>query len=175
LSNFIRLHYHRPPARTDIFEQELLYQSDDVLVTFAASTQLAKTLIIDGKVALEHGSPAIWFSFPGLEHDIGRFHDAAGVFTGLYANVVTPLVMNSATEWRMTDLFLDVWIGKEHGPRVLDEDEYDHAVSQGWITSEQAGNAQREVERIVSAWETGTWPPAIVNEWTIERVSSLRR
>ena len=153
--------------------QELLYESDDVMVTFLAHTPVQRPLVIDGVVALENGSPAIWFTFPGLMHDVGRFHTAAGVFTGLYANILMPIEVHSSREWSATDLFLDVWVGIGREPRVLDEDELDQALARGWIGAETGAAARTEAESIVKSHEGDHWPPAIVNEWTLERV--LRR
>lgn len=173
MSDAVRIHYHRPPDRLEIFVQELLYESDDMLVTFLAHTPLHRPLIVDGRVALENGSPAIWFTFPGRMHDIGRFHTAAGVFTGLYANILMPVEVLTSREWRATDLFLDVWVGVDCPPRVLDEDELDHALASGWISEETGAAARTEAERIVKSYEQDQWPPVAVNEWTLERV--LRR
>jgi predicted RNA-binding protein associated with RNAse of E/G family len=174
VKEIIRLHYHRPPDRTDIFEQELLHRSDDVLVTYVAATPLPHPVIIDDVVALEPGAPAIWFSFPGLMHDIGRFHTLEGRFTGLYANVILPIEIRSAIEWSATDLFVDVWIGVDGKPQILDTDELEHAIASGWITSEAGARAREEVDRIVASYQAGVWPPRIVNEWPIERVSNAR-
>ena len=172
MSETIRLHYHRPPDRTEVFEQALLYRDEQVIVTLNPSTSLSKPMVVNGATVFESGAPAIWFTFPGTMHDIGRFHTANGQFTGLYANVIMPVELHSATEWSATDLFLDVWIGEGERPQVLDEDEFDHAVAFGWIEPGQALAARREVTAILDACERGTWPPPVVNEWTIERVSS---
>lgn len=154
--------------------QELLYESDDVIVTFLARTPLSRPLIVDGNLALENGAPAIWFTFPGCMHDVGRFHIANGVFTGLYANILMPVEVRSSREWSATDLFLDVWIGVGREPRVLDEDELDYAVASNWISEETGAAARTEAERIIRSYQVGAWPPAIVNEWTLERVSKAR-
>jgi hypothetical protein len=153
--------------------QELLYESDDVIVTLLADTPLSRPLLVDGEVVLEKGAPAIWFTFPGHMHDVGRFHTAAGLFTGLYANILMPVEIHSRREWSATDLFLDVWIGVGREPRVLDADELEHAVASGWIPAETGAAARAEATRLIALYEQGAWPPAIVNEWTLERV--LRR
>lgn len=174
MNKTIRLNYHRPPDRTDIFVQELLYRSDDALVTFSPAAPLPHPVIIDGRVALDRGAPAIWFTFPGLMHDIGRFHTAQGQFTGLYANVIMPIEMVARDEWNATDLFVDVWIGADDRAQILDLDELNHAVASGWIDKRDGERAREEADRIVHAYHAGVWPPAIVNEWPIERVSYVR-
>ena len=170
MSEQVRLHYHRPPDRTDLFIQELLYEDNDVVVTYLASTPMKRPLIVGEEVALEVGAPAIWFTFPGLMHDIGRFHTADGTFTGLYSNIIEPVTFHSRLEWSATDLFLDVWVGRDGEPRVLDRDELDQALASGWITHETNAAALAEAHRLLDCYHAGTWPPAIVNEWPLPRV-----
>ena len=172
MSETIRLHYHRPPDRAEVFEQELLYRDAQVIVTLNRSTSLSRPMVVNGATVFESGAPAIWFTFPGLMHDIGRFHTVGGRFTGLYANIIVPVEMHSANDWSATDLFLDVWIGEGERPLVLDQDEFEDAIASAWIEPGQAAAARRELEAILDACDEGSWPPAVVNEWTIERVSS---
>ena len=170
MSETVRLHYHRPPDRTDLFIQELLYEDDDVLVTYLAATPMKKPLVVAGEVALETGAPAIWFTFPGLMHDIGRFHTADGTFTGLYSNIMQPVELQTRLDWSATDLFLDIWIGSSGEAVLLDRDELDHAVANEWITRGTAAAALLEASELMSRHRAGTWPPPVVNEWTMSRV-----
>jgi predicted RNA-binding protein associated with RNAse of E/G family len=170
VSEQVRLHYHRPPDRTDLFIQELLYESSDVVVTYLASTPLKRPLVVAEEIALEAGAPAVWFTFPGLMHDIGRFHTADGTFTGLYSNIIDPVTFHSRLEWSCTDLFLDVWVGRDGDAHVLDRDELEHALASGWITEKTSAAALAEADRVLERYHAGTWPPAIVNEWPLSRV-----
>jgi predicted RNA-binding protein associated with RNAse of E/G family len=170
VSEHVRLHYHRPPDRTDVFIQELLYEDHDVVVTYLASTPMKRPLIVGVETALEIGAPAIWFTFPGLMHDIGRFHRADGTFTGLYSNILEPVTFHSRLEWSATDLFLDVWVGQDAEPVILDRDELEHALASRWITEKSAAAALAEAHRLLERYDAGTWPPAIVNEWPLARV-----
>ena len=74
---------------------------------FTAEQIIAK--LREAEVALERGSDAVWFTFPGLWHDIGRFHRSDGTFTGIYANILTPPLIQPDGVWHTTDLFLDLW------------------------------------------------------------------
>jgi predicted RNA-binding protein associated with RNAse of E/G family len=170
VSELVTLHYHRPPDRTDVFVQELLYADDEVFVTYLAATPMKRPFVVDGRVGLDDGSPAIWFTFPGRMHDIGRFHTPAGEFTGLYANILEPVEIVSPLEWRATDLFVDVWIAPGTEAVIVDRDELEQAAEQGWITRERARRALAEAELLVESYRNGSWPPAIVNEWTLARV-----
>ncbi|HEX6587926.1 MAG TPA: DUF402 domain-containing protein [Longimicrobiales bacterium] len=119
---------------------------------------------------LEDGSPIVWFSFPGAWHDIGRFHRADGTFTGLYANLLTPVAGLDSTEWTTTDLFLDVWIPAQGGDaRLLDEDEFATARERGWIDEATARSALAEARWLLDRADAGSWPPRVVQEWTLER------
>jgi predicted RNA-binding protein associated with RNAse of E/G family len=140
--------------------------------------------VVDEAIVLEVGAPVVWFTFPGKSHDIGRFHLRDGSFTGLYANIVTPVDFENCSstgidtkstgqnrlEWRTTDLYLDLWLGPAgEVPVLLDEAELSAAVAARHIGEESAATARREAVSLLTAWHEGTWPPPIVNEWTLER------
>ena len=168
LAPLVRIHYKRPPDRLEIFEQRLVHDAPDVKVTLASAVSRAEPILIHGRPVLEDGSAVVWFTFPGAWHDIGRFHDAAGAFTGIYANVVTPVDLGADHRWDTTDLFVDLWLD-ERGPCVLDRDELEDARRRGWIDPATAVRALTEVERMSAEAEAGHWPPPIVEEWTLDR------
>jgi len=166
-----RIQYHRPPSRTDLFEQRVVHRTAERIITFMPHTPISRTLYVDGKVILEPGSPVIWFTYPGRMHDIGIFHDAAGHFTGYYANIITPVVFHGGLEWETTDLFLDVWLGGDGRAELLDEAELASAVANGWVDRETADSARAEAERLLAAVARGEFPPADVREWSLARVA----
>lgn len=169
----VKIHYLRPPDRITVYENELVHASSAVTVTIMRATRLPQDIAVGDEVMLENGAPAVWFTFPDADHDIGRFHTRAGGFTGLYANILTPVEFVSALEWRTTDLFLDVWIGASGRPQILDADELAHAVTRGWIDMATAQRARTTAARLVSEHQNGTWPPAVVYEWTLERILEM--
>lgn len=139
-------------------------------MTLLEATELAKPSVVEGVTILESGSSVVWFTFRDAWHDVGRFHDADGRFTGLYANVLTPVLGLDGSDWTTTDLFLDVWLGAEAArAQVLDEDELEHALGQGWIDAPMAASARAEAARLLKAAAAGSWPPPVVGEWTLER------
>jgi len=168
----VRIHYRRPPGRLEIFEQRLLYDGDDVKVTFARSMAFDAPIRIEGNIVLEKGSDIVWFTFPGEWHDIGRFHRADGTFTGIYANVLTPPELNGL-EWDTTDLFLDVWVGTDGKVLILDEGELDLALGKEYVDAALAEQARNEARRMVEGALKGAWPPPVVEEWTLERCRQL--
>jgi predicted RNA-binding protein associated with RNAse of E/G family len=150
--------------------QRLVHRDAACVVTLLDAAPLARPLTIDGRVALAPGAPAIWFTFAGAWHDIGRFHDADHRFTGLYANVLTPVAGFDGRAWRTTDLFLDVWLpAGEARARLLDEDELNAAVANG-LDPTFAARARAEGDSLLARAAAGTWPPPVVERWTLERV-----
>ncbi|MGW8265310.1 MAG: DUF402 domain-containing protein [Longimicrobiales bacterium] len=167
--SLVHIHYLRPPDREEVFEQRLLLDTPEVKVTLAENVPFDPPIRIHGEVALEKGSDAVWFTFPGTWHDIGRFYRADGSFTGIYANILTPAAFEETGVWRTTDLFLDVWVGRGGVLSVLDEDQLEDAFRRGWVSSDLVQRAQEEVGRIKTRFADGRWPPPVVEEWTLER------
>lgn len=166
----IEIHYHRPPDRTTIFRNELVHAAHDVVITWMPATPLPAPLIIEGRTALDPDAPAVWFTFPGLSYDIGRFHRRDGTFTGIYANMLTPVEFTSDTEWRTTDLFLDLWLDTNGRAILLDEAELEVALARGWLDPQLAEQARATALRLLADCREGTWPPPVVYEWPLERI-----
>lgn len=165
----IHIHYLRPPDRKEIFTQALLLDHASVKVTLARQVSYDPPIEIRGEVALETGSDVVWFTFPDLWHDIGRFHRADGTFSGLYANILTPPLIQDGGIWHTTDLFLDVWVDRSGALHVLDEDQFSEGLEAGVISAEEGERALQEVAEIERMHKEGSWPPPIVLEWTLER------
>ncbi len=176
----VRIHYLRPPDRETVYEQLLLHDDGRVKVTFARSLSLDAPLVVDGEPVLENGSDAVWFTFPGAWHDIGRFHRADGTHTGIYANVITPCLFEPGGVWRTTDLFVDVWWpagraapGRKPPPRLLDLDELVAAEAAGHLGAKLADRARAEGKELLARARAGRWPPAVVEDWPRERALRL--
>jgi predicted RNA-binding protein associated with RNAse of E/G family len=169
----VTIHYRRPPDRLEMFEQAVVEDDGARVVTFLPSAKLRKPMEIGGRVVLEPGSPIVWFTYRGdVWHDVGRFHRADGTFIGIYANVLTPVVMDGAG-WETTDLFLDVWMDAHGGVEILDRDEFAAALAAGWIDAPTAARALAEAERLADDARRGAWPPARVRAWTVERAREV--
>jgi len=169
----VRIDYLRPPDRREVFRQRLVLDAPDVKVTHARNLVFEPPIRVGGRIVLETGSEAVWFTFPGAWHDVGRFHRADGTFTGLYVNILTPPVFHPGHRWETTDLFLDLWIEPGSEPLLLDEDQLREAVERGWVEEALARRAREEAERIRRAFEAGRWPPPVVEEWTLERARAV--
>ena len=167
-SKRVRIHYRRLPDHEQIFDQRVVLERDDVIVTVTDPMRLESPMLIGGRPALETGSRVVWFTFPGCWYDVGRFHLVDGTFTGCYANVLTPPRIDGS-DWYTTDLFLDVWLPPDGGAALLDEDQLAEAVECSHIDGALAGRAREEASALIEKAASGKWPPAVVGEWTLER------
>lgn len=190
----VAIHYLRPPDHRTVYDQLILDQSPAGIVSFQPATRLTRPVEVAGKVVLADGSPVVWFTFPHQWHDIGLFHLPDGTFTGLYANVLTPVEIEGRARadetrtqltpgqalgassapapdilWRTTDLFLDVFRHPDGRVEILDQDELSEAVAAGAVDAVMAERARQEAATLVRAEAAGQWPPEIVGEWGLER------
>ena len=69
--SLVHIHYLRPPDREQIFKQYLVWDDEQVKVTYADGLTLESPVRIAGEIVLEAGSDVVWFTFPGEWHDIG--------------------------------------------------------------------------------------------------------
>lgn len=147
-------------------------------MTYMDRAGVDRPTVVAGEVVLEAASPVVWFTFPGAHHDIGRFHTPAGDFTGWYANILTPVerippTADEPERWDTTDLFLDLFLTPAGSVHVLDREELEEAVARGWVDAGTAGAAKAEASRLEAAARSGTWPPAVTREWTLERARKV--
>lgn len=172
-SERITIHYRRPPDRLRTFDQRLVRRDPDCVITLLENAPFDQPVEAAGSVILEPGAPVVWFTWRDRWHDVGRFHLADGTFTGLYANILTPVAGFDTNSWDTTDLFLDVWLPAGGGePSLLDVDEFDQAVNEGHLTDQVAASAKAEAERLMSAARSGSWPGPEVAAWPLERAIS---
>lgn len=164
----IHIHYRRLPDREEVFRQWVVEDAGEYVVTLLESADLREPMRIEGRTVLEPGSPIVWFTYREGWHDVGRFHLADGTFTGVYANVLTPVRMEGA-RWETTDLCLDVWLGADGRTEILDQAEFAEATDRGWMDAAIAATAREQAETLAAAARQGSWPPAHVREWDLAR------
>ncbi len=164
----ISIHYRRLPDAERIFEQRLVEDAGEYVVTLLEAAPLPRAVVVGERTVLEPGAPVVWFTYPGLWYDIGRFHLQDGTFTGYYANILTPVQMQG-DRWETTDLCLDVWKESDGRVEILDELEFEEAVEAGWIDGATAAAAREAAETLALAARQGVWPPPHVERWDLER------
>lgn len=164
----VAIHYRRLPDRVRVYDQRVVCARDDVVVTLSEPMDIEAPLRAGDDTLLEPGSLAVWFTFPGAWHDIGRFHLADGTFSGIYANILTPPVMDDSI-WHTTDLFLDVWWPRDGAAVLLDEAEFEASRALGEMSADTAQRARAEADKLMRLAHDGAWPPSVVEEWTLQR------
>lgn len=58
----------------------------------------------------------------------------------------------------MTDFFLDLWISPDNRYLVLDKDEFIHAITQAWMSSDQRLKAKNELSTLITAIQAQRFP-----------------
>jgi predicted RNA-binding protein associated with RNAse of E/G family len=157
--------YRRPPGPALRYPGLLRAVSDQSL-TIQSRLSLAQPRRVAGQIIAAEGYWAIWFVFKDKWFDIGKFYDVSKNWLGYYCDIVKPLrrLMSGLSTNVLTDLFLDVWITPDGEAYVLDEDELENAVRQGFISKSLAAKARSEVRMLVSAGKTHDFPPAQIKE-----------
>ena len=159
----IKLIYTRLPDRVSHFQQELLYEDDEVIVT----TQRLKPstpIVIDGITVMGAHFNAIWFIFANRWYDIGKIYNLENQFTGYYCDIILPM-KRSEPHIEITDLFLDVWVSQDGSYQILDADEFESALHNHRIQADLANQARKALQELIIEIESGAFPPEIVIRW----------
>jgi predicted RNA-binding protein associated with RNAse of E/G family len=122
---------------------------------------------VAGRVIADTGFRAIWFIYRDRWYDVGKFYDRADVHVGYYCDILKPphkLLLNSTRTTTLTDLYLDLWITPRGGYYVLDEDEMQSALNNGYISTMLAGGARKRLTSLLRRLERGRFPPKHVRE-----------
>ena len=159
----IELIYKRLPNRVHHFQQNLLYEDDDVIVTTQRITP-SSPIIIDGVTVLGDNYRAVWFVFANRWYDIGKIYNLKDRFTGYYCDIILPM-KRTRTHFEITDLFLDLWVSPDGSYQVEDEDEFESAVAQNWIQTDLANQTKNALQDLIAEVESGAFPPEITNRW----------
>ena len=142
----------------------LLNATDDTIVV-AHEASPSKPVEYLGERVLDSGYWAGWFLFKDQPFDVARFYRPDGTWTGFYADVLEPVRWKGSdptTIEPIIDLFFDLWIAPDGRYLILDEDEFEEAVSRGRVTSGQIVHARGVLESLVEATKRGEFPPAPV-------------
>jgi hypothetical protein len=131
----------------DIYD-EFLYKSEKVIVGKSKITS-AHSVFFDGEVVLTAGFQIVYFELMGKWFTIGKIRDLEGRHTGYYCDIVTPPKLLDDGGVELTDLFLDLWVSPDLRYKVLDEEELENALQNGWITKQLYDRAEKEMKKLV--------------------------
>jgi hypothetical protein len=119
---------------------------------------------------LDRGYWGVWFVFKNRPFDVARVYRPDRTWTGYYVDVLEPVRWegaNADTLLPIVDLFLDIWIAPDGGHVILDEDEFQEAVSLGRLTDRQVEHARDVLRELVASIETAEFPPAVVRAFSL--------
>lgn len=167
--SWVDIHYRRIGRPAETYRQLVLESGLAGIVTFQSHTPIETPVRVDGATILEPGSPVVWFTFPGAWYDIGLFHRTDGTFTGVYANILTPVEFVGEAAWATTDLCLDLWVPPGGKAMLLDVAELEEAEAASRVDCELAGRARAEAAALLRDHRVGRWPPRVVGEWSLAR------
>ena len=160
---FIRL----PDRR--VSQPSLLLQATDDTIVLAHELSPHR-LEYFGQIVMDIGYWGVWFLLKGKPFDIGRVYRPDGTWTGYYIDVLEPVqwqASNPNTLEPIVDLFLDLWIATDGKYMVLDEDEFEKAITLGHLTTGQVGHARSVLQELVEATERGEFPSALVRHFSL--------
>lgn len=164
MNETITLTYRRLPDRVDYFEQKLLYEDKDVIVT-TQKVYPSSPIIINGNTVLGDDFSAIWFVFTGLWYDIGKIYNTDNQWTGYYCDIIKP-VHRDTNKFEIVDLFLDLWVSPDGSYAIQDEDEFELALQKGEIERELAAKASNSLINLIEEVGSGKFPPEFVHNFT---------
>jgi predicted RNA-binding protein associated with RNAse of E/G family len=163
----IGLIYKRLPDRISFFRQKFIYEDETVIVT-QQQVKPSAPLVIDGVTVLADNYTALWFIFPDKWYDMGKMYNPQGECTGYYCDIIMPIQRTISQDKpflftvEITDLCLDLWICSDGSYHILDEDEFELALKNGWMDDTVARKARQELNNLTQLVKTGKFPPSIV-------------
>lgn len=160
----ITLTYKRLPDRVNYFQQQLLYEDEKVIVT-SQRVKPSSPIVENGITVLGDNYTAIWFVFTDKWYDIGKIYNLNNEWTGYYCDIIQPVIRSSDT-YEIVDLFLDLWVSPNGSYEIQDEDEFETAIQEGFISTDLAKKARNALTDLIDEVSSGIFPPEFVNEFT---------
>jgi len=154
----LHLRYIRLSDQVLELYDDLVYRSERIIV---GKSQIASahSVTFDGEVVLASGFEIVYFDFIGKWFSVDKIRNMQGKHTGYYCDIVTPPRLLEDGGVELTDLFLDLWVSPDLRFKVLDEEELENALSQGWITKQLYGKAEKELKKLINVVKQGKFPP----------------
>jgi hypothetical protein len=159
----VNLFIHRPGRATAQFVETLMSDDQQVVRTFRripSSEQAAFSRHFSQLPGLESG-PLIGgigkVLFYQETFNLLLLFEASGRFLGSYSDIASPLTRRP-DGYHLTDWFLDVWIPYFGGLNILDEDEFEAAISADLLQPDEILTARQTLERLVQEYAAGVYP-----------------
>ena len=143
-----------PYELVDISDDELLYRSDELLVTRWSSIRPRMDM-----------SGGISFTFLDRGYKVGRFYDSDRSFLFWYCDIIETEYDQETDTYTINDLLMDIKIYPDGKVIVLDADEMAQAMEQGLISCDQAARALKTLDSLLKMIYGGKFPPPECEGW----------
>lgn len=144
-----------PNEIVDISDDELLFRSDNLLIT--------RWTAIKPRPDFYGG---ISFAFLDRGYKLGRFYDMNGQFLYWYCDVIEVVYEASSDTYTMNDLLLDIKIFPDGRVILLDAEELAQAIEEGLVTTQQTCMSLRTLDGLLKMIYSGNFPPVECEGWT---------
>ncbi|NLK87871.1 MAG: DUF402 domain-containing protein [Clostridiaceae bacterium] len=143
-----------PYEIVDISEDELLFRSEELLVT--------KWTAIKPRPDFYGG---ISFTFLKKGYKIGRFYDKDNNFLYWYCDILEVQYDQDRDTYTLNDLLVDIKLYPGGRVEVLDVDELAQALETGLISPQQTAASLRIFDELLKMIYSRRFPPAQCNGW----------
>ncbi len=144
-----------PNEIVDISDDELLFRSDDLLIT--------RWTAIKPRPDFYGG---ISFAFLDRGYKLGRFYDINGQFLYWYCDIIEVVYDASSDTYTMNDLLLDIKVFPDGRVILLDAEELAEAIEDRLITNDQVCMSLRTLDGLLKMIYSGNFPPSECEGWT---------
>jgi predicted RNA-binding protein associated with RNAse of E/G family len=167
----VQLNIHRPGKPVQITGGDLISENKTRLCTFRRlsgdNLERFRAIWVNAGLLLpDCGLTAVRKTlFFRQKFQVMELLDAAGIRLGIYCDISSPLIKDSETnQYHYTDWFLDVWLAMDGSYQVLDEDEFEQAYQEGWLSHTEYLEARASLVFLLNEIENGRFPDLWIRE-----------
>lgn len=158
----VTVRYHRPGKETREWEQKLLADNDDMIVS-SFKFRLSKPFTPFGETPLiKDGYYGVLFDLLNKWFNVVRIYDENKEFVGYYSDIRTPPIRIEGG-YRAEDLFIDYWVEPDGSYYLLDVDEFEEAE----IDNSKREQVKKTIVKIKNMIKDDKYPPRLVKEFDL--------
>lgn len=143
-----------PYEVVDISDDELLFRSDELLVT--RWTSIRPRADFYGGIS---------YTFLDRGYKLGKFYDKDNNFLYWYCDILDVQYEKETDTYTLNDLLVDIRVFPDGKIEVLDAGELAQAMEEGLISNDQAVEALRIFDGLLKMIYSGEFPPAQCTDW----------
>ncbi len=155
--------YHKPPDYIGEWENEFVYDSGEIIVSAFTLNSSKFPYVVNGKIIMNNGWRGLYYEVIADWYDVVRIYDKEKKFVGYYCDIKTPSKRIEGG-FELTDLFLDLWVFPDMKFEILDKDEFDRAVLNGWLDRTTASTAMKKLMLLIENAIAGDFPPKPIRD-----------